>query len=241
MLGDLFKQCAAKYVGIDHGVSAFNTNQLWASPVEPRWWSVVQAGRGTITLVIVGSLIMIAGAVAIDMAEAPELEQQSGGPPCGANATAIRWMLRALRDAGRKRPAGRRTPVAPLVGCGVAAAIAFFLCGATGSQSQPHRDADLPWMIVLVVASVALLIGCGILPTNGRAADDIKVARPASAPSCIQWRRSCLESRSPARSWFLHRAWSVIRPDRTAEAHLLMVFSIFAISVCPSSWKVSVK
>ncbi|MBI5083088.1 MAG: DMT family transporter [Acidobacteria bacterium] len=80
VLGDLFQQYAAKYIGIGRGIPLSNTNQLWGLA----WGALVfgelagQTGTGQ-ALVIAGSLIMIAGAVSISFAEAPESEQASWG------------------------------------------------------------------------------------------------------------------------------------------------------------------
>src|SRR5271170_2649950 len=78
VVGDLFQQFAAKYLGIGRGIPLSNTNQLWGLA----WGALVfgeLAGRGLTTqlLVIAGSLIMIAGATAIGFAEADEAEQDS--------------------------------------------------------------------------------------------------------------------------------------------------------------------
>ena len=78
VIGDLFQQYAAKYIGIGRGIPLSNTNQLWGLA-----WGILVfgelSGRGTTTeiLVVVGSLIMILGATAISFAEAPESEQDS--------------------------------------------------------------------------------------------------------------------------------------------------------------------
>jgi EamA-like transporter family len=78
VLGDLFQQYAAKYIGIGRGIPLSNTNQLWGLA----WGALVfgeLAGRGLTTqlLLFAGSLIMIAGAIAIGFAEADQQEQNS--------------------------------------------------------------------------------------------------------------------------------------------------------------------
>ncbi len=78
VLGDLFQQYAAKYIGIGRGIPLSNTNQLWGLA----WGALVfgeLAGHGLTAqvLVIAGSLIMIVGARAISFAEAPAGEQAS--------------------------------------------------------------------------------------------------------------------------------------------------------------------
>jgi len=78
VLGDLFQQYAAKYIGISRGIPLSNTNQLWGLA----WGALVFGELSGLpfqaqALVVCGSLIMIAGAVAISFAEAPEGEQMA--------------------------------------------------------------------------------------------------------------------------------------------------------------------
>jgi drug/metabolite transporter (DMT)-like permease len=78
VVGDLFQQYAAKYIGIGRGIPLSNTNQLWGLA-----WGVFVFGelRGqgfaAQALVVIGSLVMIAGAIAISRAEASASEQQA--------------------------------------------------------------------------------------------------------------------------------------------------------------------
>ena len=76
VVGDLFQQFAAKYVGIGRGIPLSNTNQLWGLA----WGALVfgelaGAGRERLLLVVGGSVVMILGALAISTAVASEQEQ----------------------------------------------------------------------------------------------------------------------------------------------------------------------
>jgi drug/metabolite transporter (DMT)-like permease len=68
VIGDLFQQYAVKYAGITRGVPLSNTNQLWGLV-----WGVMvfgelrNAGRASLTQVVIGSLIMAAGALVISL------------------------------------------------------------------------------------------------------------------------------------------------------------------------------
>lgn len=78
VIGDLFQQYAAKYIGIARGIPLSNLNQLWGLA----WGALVfgeLAGRPTWhqAMVIGGSVVMIAGAIAISRAEAPDSEKKS--------------------------------------------------------------------------------------------------------------------------------------------------------------------
>lgn len=78
VVGDLFQNYAAKYVGISRGIPLSNTNQLWGL-----LWGILVFGelhgltRGVYAQVIGGSLLMAAGAVAIAFSSATEGEYSS--------------------------------------------------------------------------------------------------------------------------------------------------------------------
>jgi glucose uptake protein GlcU len=78
VVGDLFQQFAAKYLGIGRGIPLSNTNQLWGLA----WGALVfgelaGADRQHRLLVLAGSLVMILGAMAIGTAVATAREQTS--------------------------------------------------------------------------------------------------------------------------------------------------------------------
>ena len=78
VVGDLFQQFAAKYLGIGRGIPLSNTNQLWGLA----WAALVfrelaTADRQHLLLVVGGSLLMIAGALAISTAVASAKENIS--------------------------------------------------------------------------------------------------------------------------------------------------------------------
>ncbi len=165
VLGDLFQQYAAKYIGIGRGIPLSNTNQLWGLA----WGALVFgefAGLGGMAraLIICGSLVMIAGAAAISIAAAPEAERRSwrkamqrecvryglreqeveealaGSDPLSAAAPARRWWEFAV----------------------VAAAVGVFVWLGWHAERQP-LEVDLFWLGVLTAASVAVLLAGGWL------------------------------------------------------------------------------
>jgi len=78
VVGDLFQQFAAKYLGIGRGIPLSNTNQLWGLA----WGALVfgelaGADRQHRLLVLAGSVVMILGAMAIGTAVASSREQTS--------------------------------------------------------------------------------------------------------------------------------------------------------------------
>jgi drug/metabolite transporter (DMT)-like permease len=165
VLGDLFQQYAAKYVGIGRGIPLSNTNQLWGLA----WGALVfgelanlgPAGR---VLVIAGSAIMILGAVAISMAEPPASERESWRKAMerecdryGLDRERVASILKG-EDPLAEHASGRRWWEFAIVGT----AIAVFVWLAASAQSQPIAI-NTGWMIVLSAASLAFLIVCGYL------------------------------------------------------------------------------
>ena len=78
VIGDIFQQFATKYLGIGRGIPLSNTNQLWGLA----WGALVfgelaTANRAHLTLVLAGSLLMIAGALSIGTAVASSREHSS--------------------------------------------------------------------------------------------------------------------------------------------------------------------
>jgi glucose uptake protein GlcU len=78
VIGDLFQQFATKYLGIGRGIPLSNTNQLWGLA----WGALVfgelaHADAAHRMLVVAGSLVMIAGAIAVSTAIATARESSS--------------------------------------------------------------------------------------------------------------------------------------------------------------------
>jgi drug/metabolite transporter (DMT)-like permease len=163
VLGDLFQQYAAKYIGIGRGIPLSNTNQLWGLA----WGALVfgeLSGKGGAAqgLIIAGSIIMIVGAVAISLAEAPASEQES-------------WRASQWREWERyqlspeppeaaapgealpaKQGATRRWWDVPIV----VVAVGVFLLLARGAR-RPPMAINLSWATLLALAMLGLLVTCG--------------------------------------------------------------------------------
>ena len=108
---------------------------------------------------------MIAGAVAISMAEAPESEQRSWRAAIdrecsryGLDRERVAATVRGGDPLAAERPARRRWWELGIAG----AAAALFVWLAVGAQRQPIA-VSRPWMAGLIVASLALLGGSGFL------------------------------------------------------------------------------
>jgi drug/metabolite transporter (DMT)-like permease len=165
VLGDLFQQYAAKYIGISRGIPLSNTNQLWGLA----WGALVFGelaglGLGARFLIIGGSVIMVLGAVSISFAEAPASEQaawkramerecQRYNMDPAAVASAVRGE-EAFADAKLKRHWWESLVIL--------AAIGIFVWLALNATRQKIA-LSLPWMIVLAAISLVCLAVCGLL------------------------------------------------------------------------------
>src|SRR5438034_7987973 len=97
VVGDLFQQYAAKYVGISRGIPLSNTNQLWGL-----LWGILVFGelRGAshsvLTRVVGGSIVMAFGAGIIALSSVSRNEH-------------LRWQEAAVKEAERYRVDTRYT------------------------------------------------------------------------------------------------------------------------------------
>jgi drug/metabolite transporter (DMT)-like permease len=163
VMGDLFQQFAAKYIGIGRGIPLSNTNQLWGLA----WGALVfgeLAGQSasTRTLVIVGSLLMILGALAISTAIAPAGEQAARQMAvereCKRYGLDVSLASRALEgeDELGERVATRRW----WDGLIIAVAVGIFLWFVRGTV-RPPIPMNGAWILVLVAAMLGLMVVCG--------------------------------------------------------------------------------
>ncbi len=131
VIGDLFQQYAAKYVGISRGIPLSNTNQLWGL-----LWGIFVFGElhgkshTTYLEVIGGSLLMMLGVGAIALSSATGKEQQH-------------WKEAAQREGERY---------------GVAAdyVAARFEGRQAAGESLPRRSA-LDWLLVAAASAVLVV------------------------------------------------------------------------------------
>lgn len=165
VLGDIFQQYAAKYIGIGRGIPLSNTNQLWGLA----WGALVfgelaALGVNGKILVIGGSLIMIAGAVAISFAEAPASEKVSWRKAVERECT--RYNMNAEQAAavlqGVDPYADKKLKRHWWEALVVAAAIGIFIWLGLESSHQAIAI-SVPWMIALSILSLVFLVVCGML------------------------------------------------------------------------------
>ena len=165
VIGDLFQQYAAKYIGIGRGIPLSNTNQLWGLA----WGALVFGEMSGLSLygkllIFAGSGIMIAGAVSISMADpgASELVNWKFAMDRECDRYGLNTAQVTAVVAGDDPLAGQphqRRWWEVLVMC---TAVGVFVWLAVGTRAQ-HITISLPWTIVLVAGTIVPLGVCGTL------------------------------------------------------------------------------
>jgi drug/metabolite transporter (DMT)-like permease len=164
VIGDLFQQYAAKYVGISRGIPLSNTNQLWGL-----LWGILVfgelhgRGHSLYAQVIGGSLLMMAGVAAISLSSATTSEQTQWkqaahreGQRYNIAADYVEARMDGRQAASEAKPA--RTAIDWLL---VAAVTAIFVYFATTAR-LPQISINWPPALILSAATLALLIICGL-------------------------------------------------------------------------------
>lgn len=165
VLGDLFQQYAAKYIGIGRGIPLSNTNQLWGLA----WGALVfgeLAGHGGSAkgLIIGGSLLMIVGALAISLSVAADRERASWKEAMERECERYGLKLDELTaaQAGGDPLATRARPRRVWDVLILFAALGIFVGLATVAE-RPPLTMDARWAVALITPTTALLAGCGWL------------------------------------------------------------------------------
>ncbi|HTS60404.1 MAG TPA: EamA family transporter [Candidatus Acidoferrales bacterium] len=164
VLGDLFQQYAAKYIGIGRGIPLSNTNQLWGLAWGALVFGELTGLSGTAqVLIIAGSVIMIVGAAAIGFAEAQGDERRSWEEAVqrecdryGLDPGQLASTLEGKDPLSSLKP--KRHWWEAVV---VLAAIGAFIALAS-SATRPNIPAHTGWMLVLGGASLVMLVVCGV-------------------------------------------------------------------------------
>jgi len=178
VIGDLFQQYAAKYVGISRGIPLSNTNQLWGLLWGILVFHELRGGsRQVYTEVIGGSLLMALGAVAIALSSATEQEHSSWQDAAereskqyGVEGAYVRASMEGREMAGRERAepemdgregeAGRsrRTWIDWLL---IAGTTAVFVVLAAIAR-LPRVDFNFAWAAAVTAAMLWLLVSCAL-------------------------------------------------------------------------------
>src|SRR6202166_3301402 len=164
VIGDLFQQYAAKYVGISRGIPLSNTNQLWGL----LWGILVFSelhgkSHAAYAQVIGGSLLMMLGVAAIALSSATSSEQSRWkqaahreGQRYNIAADYVEARMDGRQAASEDKPA--RTAIDWLLVVAVTAIFVYFAATARLPQIPIHW----PPALILSAATLALLVICGL-------------------------------------------------------------------------------
>jgi glucose uptake protein GlcU len=164
VIGDLFQQYAAKYLGISRGIPLSNSNQLWGL-----LWGVFVfgelhgSGTSTYMQVIGGSLLMMLGVAAIAFSSATGAEQVQWAAATQRECQRYGMDSRfaAARMQGEDLAEQGRVIRGPLDWIVVAVATGVFIFFATLAHA-PSLPFNAPIAAILSVAMVVLLAICGV-------------------------------------------------------------------------------
>ncbi|MGB7493857.1 MAG: GRP family sugar transporter [Candidatus Acidiferrum sp.] len=164
VIGDLFQQYAAKYVGIGRGIPIANTNQLWGL-----LWGIFVFGElqgkshATYLQIVGGSLLMMLGVAAIALSSATSAEQKHWKE--AAKRESERYSVSAEYVAARfdgRRAASEALPRRTAVDWLVVAAATAVLAGFATVARVPQISIRWAPVLFLTTALVLLLLICGM-------------------------------------------------------------------------------
>jgi drug/metabolite transporter (DMT)-like permease len=164
VIGDLFQQYAAKYVGISRGIPLSNTNQLWGM-----LWGILVFGElhgrehAAYVQVIGGSLLMMLGVGAIALSSASDKEQsrwrdaaQQESDRYGVAADYVQARMDGRQATGEVPPKRRAVD-----GILIAGATAVFV-GFARIARVPELSIHWGPALALGAAMLILLVACGL-------------------------------------------------------------------------------
>lgn len=159
VLGDLFQQYAAKYLGLARGIPLSNTNQLWGLA----WGALVfgeVSNKSSFELVAIlsGSFLTVAGALAIGLAEPDDSEKAAWKGAmrreCERYGLDEARLIASLQgdDSLTTEASAHSWPELTVA----AAALGIFLWLATFAR-PPEATLNFTWMMLLVLVSALIL------------------------------------------------------------------------------------
>jgi glucose uptake protein GlcU len=164
VIGDVFQQYAAKYVGISRGIPLSNSNQLWGL-----LWGILVFGelhgRGVSTYmqVIGGSVLMMlgVGAIALSSATGKEQSRWKGAAQRESQRYNVSADYVEARMDGRQAAGELRSSRSALDWLLVAVATGVFAVFATMARA-PRLSFHWGPAVVLSAATLILLLVCGL-------------------------------------------------------------------------------
>lgn len=159
VIGDLFQQYAAKYVGISRGIPLSNTNQLWGLLWGTLVFGELRKSGVSLKMVIAGSIIMALGAAAVALATTGDTEHDQWRDAAEREAERYGIDRQWVRDrlvGTASAPTARRWLDWILVA--ISTAVFVFLAR---QAEAPALAMDLRWVVILCIVSGALLLAAG--------------------------------------------------------------------------------
>jgi drug/metabolite transporter (DMT)-like permease len=157
VVGDLFQQYAAKYVGISRGIPLSNTNQLWGLA-----WGILVFGEPGGGKVIGGSLLMALGAGAIALASASRSEhrrwQEAGARESERYGVDPAYVAAGLAGEDSNAARARRRPLDWLLV--LVATVVFIWFGSLARV--PALQVAWGWAAALTLVLVGVLVVSGV-------------------------------------------------------------------------------
>jgi len=162
VIGDLFQQFAAKYLGIGRGIPLSNTNQIWGLA----WGALVfgelaTADRAHLTLVIAGSVLMILGALAISTAVASSREHLSKNDALERECVRYGMDYDEVLRAQSGDEFGSRTERRRWWDVAIVAAATFVFLWLGFNAVVPPLAMNMAWIAALATVMLAALLGGG--------------------------------------------------------------------------------
>ena len=164
VVGDLFQNYAAKYVGISRGIPLSNTNQLWGLI-----WATMVFGElhglrlNVYAQVASGSLLMAVGALAIAFSSATPDEYRSWKEAAKRESELYgiepAYVVAHMEGSNQDATRARRTWVDALL---IAIATCIFI-GFGAIARVPQMELQWGWLTTLTAAMLLVLIAGGIM------------------------------------------------------------------------------
>lgn len=163
VVGDLFQNYAAKYVGISRGIPLSNTNQLWGLLLGVLVFRELRGLSGNVYAEVIGGSVMMAlGALAISTSSASEGEYDSSKLAAQREVELYRIdpeYVRARMGGSDENAREIRRSAGDWVLITVAVLIFIALAMLTRT---PHMDIQTGWLWLFVAMLVGVLIAGGV-------------------------------------------------------------------------------
>jgi glucose uptake protein GlcU len=162
VVGDLFQNYAAKYVGISRGIPLSNTNQLWGL-----LWAVFvfHELHGLTTHIYIevigGSVIMVLGSLAIASSSASGKEYESWQIAARREVDLYRIDPEYVASRGEGREMATESIGRTWVDWLIIAGATLIFVGLGAIARVPHMEIQMGWLSALTAAMlVMLVVGC---------------------------------------------------------------------------------